>query len=152
SNVLVSRTGAVKLADFGVVRLENSQTSAKVVRGKWEFFPPELVKGEVGPRGDLFALAIVLYQLATLHHPFEADTPQGHFDGARTSPARSHPDLPEGLWQALGPALSASPDARPSSPEAFAQSLEAYLFSARAPVGPQQLGRKFAQLLPPALP
>ena len=43
ANVLVSRTGMVKLGDFGVVRLRQSKTGLSTVRGKWEYFPPEIV-------------------------------------------------------------------------------------------------------------
>lgn len=68
SNVLVSRTGDVKLADFGVARSneQTARTATGAVKGKVSYMSPEQVDG--GPldgRSDLYALGVVFWELLT---------------------------------------------------------------------------------------
>jgi eukaryotic-like serine/threonine-protein kinase len=75
-NVLISRDGAVKLADFGVVKTSMTATVVGVVNGKWAYMSPEQVSGmTVDQRSDLFSLGIVLYELITGKRLFRADSP-----------------------------------------------------------------------------
>ncbi len=75
-NVLVSRDGAVKLADFGVVKTSMTATVVGVVNGKWAYMSPEQVSGaSVDQRSDLFSLGIVLYEVVTGKRLFRADSP-----------------------------------------------------------------------------
>ncbi len=65
-NVLVSREGEVKLADFGIALAADRVrwTRPSHVKGKYGFMAPEQVRGEVlDPRCDLFALGVILYDL-----------------------------------------------------------------------------------------
>ena len=65
-NVLLSRDGAVKLADFGVVKTSMTETVVGVVNGKWAYMSPEQISGRaVDQRSDLFSLGIVLYEIIT---------------------------------------------------------------------------------------
>ena len=65
-NVLVSRDGAIKLADFGVVKTSMTATVVGVVNGKWAYMSPEQISGQVvDQRSDLFSLGIVLYEVIT---------------------------------------------------------------------------------------
>jgi eukaryotic-like serine/threonine-protein kinase len=73
-NVLVSRDGAVKLADFGVVKTSMTTTEVGVVNGKWAYMSPEQISGQpVDKRSDLFSLGIVLYELITGERLFRAE-------------------------------------------------------------------------------
>ena len=47
-NVLISRDGAVKLADFGVVKTSMTATVVGVVNGKWAYMSPEQISGQAG--------------------------------------------------------------------------------------------------------
>lgn len=72
-NVLVSFDGAVKLADFGVAKIKESQASTTLgmIKGKVSYMSPEQVRGErVDARSDLFAFGIVLYEMVTGVQPF----------------------------------------------------------------------------------
>jgi eukaryotic-like serine/threonine-protein kinase len=70
----------VKLSDFGIARsLErHGGTTSGVVRGKIPYIAPERLRGEsYDHRVDLFALGVVLYEVATGSLPFEAETEAG---------------------------------------------------------------------------
>lgn len=68
SNVLLSVTGEVKLADFGIARAKSraSHTMVGQVRGKPRYMSPEQAKGEeLDGRSDLFAAGLVLHEFLT---------------------------------------------------------------------------------------
>ncbi|MBN1204084.1 MAG: protein kinase [Myxococcaceae bacterium] len=76
SNILVSWTGDVKLADFGIAlsRDRQEQTLAGVTKGKPAYMSPEqLTRGELDGRSDLFALGCVLHALLTGHSPLAGE-------------------------------------------------------------------------------
>ena len=147
SNVLLSARGAVKLADFGVVRMSNSATAVGIVKGKWEYFPPEIITGKPqDARGDLFALGITLYKVFALSHPFSAPTPQEHFQRARTEDPVRPRDMPDGLWRILKSALARDPDARFPNPQAMGDALDAYVAHSGERMGPLQLAERIRKL------
>lgn len=76
ANILVSREGAVKLADFGIARMANDErTRTGVQRGKTPYLSPEQAQGDpVDHRADLFSLGIVFFELLTGTRPFDAKT------------------------------------------------------------------------------
>jgi len=76
-NILVGRSGTVKLVDFGIAKAtgQSHQTQAGTVKGKVAYMAPEQLRGEpLDRRVDLYALGIVLYELCTGRMPFEADS------------------------------------------------------------------------------
>ncbi|HEV2461760.1 MAG TPA: serine/threonine-protein kinase [Ktedonobacterales bacterium] len=79
--ILDSKTELLaKLTDFGIARQVGSElttlTATGQVIGTPDYLSPEQVIGEPGgPSSDLYALGVVLYELATARLPFEADTP-----------------------------------------------------------------------------
>jgi len=76
SNVLVSRDGEVKLADFGIARATSriSSTQAGGVKGKLAYIAPEALMGEATSRSDLFSLGVMGFELIAGHLPFDAET------------------------------------------------------------------------------
>jgi serine/threonine-protein kinase len=76
-NVLISDHGEVKIADFGLVRAvaEAGITSASVILGTAAYLSPEQVSsGNAGPRSDVYAAGILIYELLTGATPFGGDT------------------------------------------------------------------------------
>jgi serine/threonine-protein kinase len=73
ANVMVSRDGAIKVADFGVARIESSNlTQTGDVIGTPSYMSPEQFAGETAdPRTDLYAVGVILYELLTRRRPFE---------------------------------------------------------------------------------
>lgn len=66
-NILISRTGSVKLADFGIARSTHVEhhTDPGQVKGKFGYMSPEQVAGddEIDGRSDLFSLGVVLCEM-----------------------------------------------------------------------------------------
>jgi response regulator RpfG family c-di-GMP phosphodiesterase len=73
SNIMVSRDGVIKIADFGVARLESSNlTQTGDLIGTPSYMAPEQFAGEIAdPRTDLYAVAVIFYELLTRKRPFD---------------------------------------------------------------------------------
>jgi serine/threonine-protein kinase len=74
-NLLRSREGEVKLADFGIAKAteQSSITQVGSVLGTAAYLAPEQARGEeAGPSADLYALGVVTYQLIAGRLPYEA--------------------------------------------------------------------------------
>jgi len=79
ANIMVTRTGQVKVMDFGIARAV-SETSSTVqqttaILGTAAYFSPEQAKGEtVDTRTDLYSAGVLLYELLAGGVPFKGDT------------------------------------------------------------------------------
>ncbi|HRI06947.1 MAG TPA: serine/threonine-protein kinase, partial [Nannocystaceae bacterium] len=63
-NVLISVSGEVKLADFGIARVAHDETSGLFVKGKLRYMAPEQLAGQSrSPAVDLFAVGAMLHEL-----------------------------------------------------------------------------------------
>ncbi|MCC6551594.1 MAG: serine/threonine protein kinase [Polyangiaceae bacterium] len=134
-NILVTRDGRVKIADFGIAKAmaqtEGATTSTGQMRGKVHFMSPEQVIGDaLDRRSDVFALGIVLYQLTTGVHPFAAS----HDLATMAKITRPEPveppgalsaDYPPDLEAAVLRALAKAPDERFASMAELADALQA---------------------------
>ena len=78
-NILVDKHDVVKVADFGIARLVNSQsgtlTDSNTVLGSVHYLSPEQANGDaVDAKSDLYSVGIVLYEMLAGCVPFEGDT------------------------------------------------------------------------------
>ncbi|MGC9270924.1 protein kinase domain-containing protein [Acidiphilium sp.] len=73
ANVMITRDGRVKLADFGVARIESSSlTQAGTMIGTPSYMSPEQFMGQtIDARTDIYSSGVLLYQLLTGEKPFE---------------------------------------------------------------------------------
>ncbi|WP_141331876.1 serine/threonine-protein kinase [Myxococcus sp. AB025B] len=126
-NVLLSRTGEVKLADFGVARSRAGMTLDARRLGKQHYRSPELLAGEVSVAVDLWATAVLLYELLSLESPFPSgpgEEVESAIRGARVKPVRLHvPEVSDALALVLDRALAPHPAQRFGSAEQFARAL-----------------------------
>ncbi len=77
ANVLLSRNGEIKLADFGLAKAASQveSTDPGVVKGKMSYLSPEAARGEnVDHRADIFSVGILLYEMLTSKRLFYGDT------------------------------------------------------------------------------
>ncbi|MCW2679822.1 MAG: serine/threonine protein kinase, partial [Frankiales bacterium] len=79
-NVMLDRTGEVKVMDFGIARAASDATSAmtqtSAVIGTAAYLSPEQARGEhVDGRSDLYSTGCLLYELVTGAPPFTGDSP-----------------------------------------------------------------------------
>ncbi|MCC6157527.1 MAG: serine/threonine protein kinase [Deltaproteobacteria bacterium] len=117
NNILLSREGAVKIADFGVAKsaLAGARSSPGEIKGKFPYMSPEQIAGtRVDARSDLFSLGVVIHEMWTGRRPF---------DGANASEvmaaicrcdrdAPSYDGIPDDVANALRRLLAHAPDDR----------------------------------------
>ncbi len=73
SNLVIDGQGKLKITDFGIVRMPDSQTLAppSFQPGTIEYMPPEQVRGlDLDARSDIFSLGVTFYQVLTGHLPY----------------------------------------------------------------------------------
>lgn len=78
SNILVRGDGTVKLLDFGIAKLLDTESGQATVLRTFtpEYAAPEQIRGDaVTTAVDIYALGVLLYELLTGHHPYRLDTP-----------------------------------------------------------------------------
>ena len=75
-NIMVSKTGVVKVMDFGIARImESTLTQTGSVMGTPAYMSPEQVNGQkIDARSDIFSLGVILYELLTGKKPFTGET------------------------------------------------------------------------------
>eukprot|EP00929_Paragymnodinium_shiwhaense_P121307 TRINITY_DN93487_c0_g1_i1.p1 TRINITY_DN93487_c0_g1~~TRINITY_DN93487_c0_g1_i1.p1 ORF type:complete len:466 (+),score=123.95 TRINITY_DN93487_c0_g1_i1:93-1490(+) len=75
-NIFLMSSGQVKLGDFGIARiLDATKDYAKTMVGTPYYLSPEIIQDRpYAFKSDVWSLGIVLYEMATLTHPFDADS------------------------------------------------------------------------------
>lgn len=128
SNVFVSRTGDLKLGDFGVARARSVGGSRAEVLGKPFYLSPEVLDGKITPLADLWAVTVTLYELLTLDRPFTGSQPDEVFAAIRgrlfTPLSVLRPEVPEALAALVERNFSLEPSERIQTAAEYAAALE----------------------------
>jgi serine/threonine protein kinase len=145
-NVLIDRSGAVKLTDFGIARAAEIErrTDAGQLKGKLGYMSPEQVVGrELDARSDLFTVGIALAELVMLRPlfsgPSEIDVLMRIRDADLGVLDRAGSRVPDDVRAVLFRALARDRALRYPSASAFAEAIEEILRRRRLQVGPAKL-------------
>jgi predicted ATPase/tRNA A-37 threonylcarbamoyl transferase component Bud32 len=151
-NILLTRSGGVKLSDFGLANARGKleRGAAAEVAGKPEYMPVEQYLGlPCDGRVDVFALGAVLYELATGQKAFPGGHEAARAKGQRPAPlATLRPDLPPELCQWVERALAEAREDRPTA-EVLGAALARVSSAGPGALTVGALGRYVAQVLPP---
>ncbi|MDT0445937.1 Stk1 family PASTA domain-containing Ser/Thr kinase [Streptomyces johnsoniae] len=136
ANVMLTRTGQVKVMDFGIARamgdsgMTMTQTSAVI--GTAQYLSPEQAKGEtVDARSDLYSTGCLLYELLTVRPPFIGDSPVAvayqHVREEPQPPSVYDPEITPDTDAIVLKALMKDPDYRYQSADEMRADIEAAL-------------------------
>ena len=133
ANLLVIAGGHIKLADFGVARIQDSGDATRTqgtIIGTLKYMSPEQLEGKpIDARTDLFAAGVVLYQLLTGERPFDGETDfaviQKIVSYQPPAPTSLNPGLPPALDAVIAKSLAKARDARYASAQEFSDALQA---------------------------
>jgi pimeloyl-ACP methyl ester carboxylesterase len=132
-NVLLSREGHIKLADFGLAKFRQSDpnlTRTATAIGTAAYMSPEQAScAEVEPASDIFSFGVMAYELLTGHPPFEGRHPAAVLHSIIHNPhvplQGQRSDLPGGLVTLIETCLKKSPQERFENGMALAEELRA---------------------------
>jgi eukaryotic-like serine/threonine-protein kinase len=127
-NIMLTRSGEVKVADFGLARLTREGettdlTQIGITMGTPLYMSPEQVEGkQLDPRSDIYSLGVTCYHMLTGSPPFSGETALGvavqHLKKDAKPLESVRPDLPPALCRTVHKMLAKSPDQRyPSARE-----------------------------------
>ena len=134
NNVLLSRSGEVKLTDFGIAKRSEEVSLHGGVRGKFAYISPEQGSGRsVDARSDVFSVGILLFEMIVGRRLFSA---LPDFDALRAvceckvpRPCSIDPKLDPKIEAILLKALAHQPDDRYASASELGKDLRAYRYS-----------------------
>ncbi len=134
ANVMLTRTGDVKVMDFGIARAMNdtntaTMTAAQSVMGTAQYLSPEQARGEVvDARSDLYSASVLLYELLTGKPPFTGESPVSiayqHVSEMPTPPSQVDPGVTPEIDAVVLRALAKSPDDRYQTAAEFRADVE----------------------------
>jgi predicted Ser/Thr protein kinase len=120
SNVLLDERGNCLLTDFGIAKILEDNSNLTVtggIMGTPAYMSPEQGRGEkVDHRTDIYALGVILYEMATGRVPYTAETAMAvmlkHINDPLPLPRTLNPALPEGLERVILKSLAKQPSDR----------------------------------------
>jgi serine/threonine protein kinase len=152
-NLIERRDGTIKIADFGIARLNETTelTEAGTILGTAAYLAPEQAEGgEITQAADVFTLGVVLYELLTGRRPWRVESLAELARRRFTPPAELPADTPWSLREAIERSLETDPAARPTVAE-LAELLDAPDDDATLVIPRPRLARRGQRRLPRAV-
>ncbi|MBL9149351.1 MAG: serine/threonine protein kinase [Phycisphaerae bacterium] len=121
-NIMISKTGVVKLADLGLARAISDKEAAEAESGRAfgtpYYISPEQIRGEksIGPPADIYGLGATFFHMVTGRVPFEGKTPSDvmhrHLKAALTPPDHLNPAISAEVAQVIEMMMQKDPRER----------------------------------------
>jgi eukaryotic-like serine/threonine-protein kinase len=132
ANIMLTSDGVVKIADFGIARIESSSlTQAGTIMGTPAYMSPEQFMGTtVDARTDIYSAGVMLYQMLTGERPFEGSMTGIMHKALNTEPPKPSAisvTSPVGLDAVVAKAMAKRPEQRFADAAAFAAAIRAGL-------------------------
>ena len=156
-NILISKDGRIKVADFGLARnITMGQTmtaESSVVLGSVSYLSPEQVqRGIADARSDVYAIGIVLFEMLLGKKPYDGETPiqiaYRHVNDRIPNVKEFKSDIPEMIADLIFQATAPNPDQRPKD----AEQLLSKVRDIQAKLDPKRRQMSLELDLPPLLP
>jgi len=145
ANVMLQRTADggeyARLIDFGIASVRDSMSRSETrtgVAGTLPYMAPEQLEGRASAAADMWAFAVIAYELTTGRKPFVANDPLSlvrlQKAGVSVRPSQLRPDLPAAAERVMLQGLAFRPEDRPRSASEFGDELARLLVTAEPPV------------------
>ena len=156
-NLLISRQGSVKVADFGIAKAANlpNITRAGILKGKTNYMAPEQLRAiPLDRRADVFSLGVVLHEALTATKPFTSSSDlaamQSILNEAPLRIAEPRPDLPIELQTIIDKALTKDREQRYADCRALQADLDHFLVQRQVTVRAMDIANLVNAYTPPA--
>jgi serine/threonine protein kinase len=141
SNILLDESGNCILMDFGIAKIiEGSMEFTRTggILGTPVYMSPEQGSGQkIDHKTDIYALGVILYEMATGRPPFEADTPVAiifkHVHDPLPPPSSLNPDIPEEFERVILKSLAKQPQDRYATAREMVDALSRAVIASQRP-------------------
>lgn len=139
-NIIVSRSGTLKVTDFGIAKAATTNTIASSAMGSVHYISPEQARGGYSDeRSDIYSLGVTLYEMLTGRVPFEGENNVTvalmHIQSEMIPPREYYPDIPVGLERIVMKATQKKPERRYLTASAMLADLKLLAVNPNADVG-----------------
>jgi len=151
-NVLLGLDGAVKVADFGIAKETRVSTLSGSMHGTVTYMAPEQCRGHAfDRRADIWAVGVILYELATHQRLFWADNDVASLhrvlSGQITRPRKLVPTLPGSLEDIIMTAIAQDPAGRFATARELGDALETFAAIEGRVVGARWIARTVEEVV-----
>jgi serine/threonine-protein kinase len=153
SNIMVTADGEVKIADFGIAKVDTGQTEPGTFKGKIPYAAPEVIRGESATHlSDQFSLGVVIHRLTSGQYPYGySDNPVAFNDLLAKAPPAPCQGLSAECVTLVRTMLAKKHEDRYPSIEVAGHALARLLAKSGAVIGAPQLAHFLSGLkLPPS--